>query len=86
MIKLAQLGTEFLFEIGNQLIHDGLDLLVTHRLLRVLQDEVDGIRLLAGRQVLTLIDIEKLYFLQQFLLRLTGYLLNLRKLHVLVNE
>ena len=52
----------------------------------VLQNEVHGVALLSFWQVLAFIDIEQLHLLQQFLLALAGNLLNLLKLHALVNQ
>ena len=56
---LAQLSAELLGEVLDEFLHDGVDLLVTHGLGLVLQDEVDGVRLLALRQVLAFVDVEE---------------------------
>ena len=61
-------------------------MLVTHRLLGILQDEVDGIRLLASGQFVALIDVEQLDFLQELTLRLTSNVFNLLELDALVDE
>ena len=83
---LSQFCVELTCEVGNELLHDGINLLVIQCLLLILQDEVHGIALLALRQVLTLINIEEYHALQELLLGLMGNLLNLCKLYVLVNE
>ena len=63
--------------VGDEFLHDSVDLLVTHCLLLILENEVHSIALLACWQFVTLIDIEELYLLQEFLLSLTGNLLDL---------
>ena len=77
---------ELIFEVVDNPVHDDFDLLVVERALLVLQDEVDGIRFLALGQVFAFVNVEKLYFLQQFSLALACHLLDLRKLHALVDE
>ncbi len=80
---LSQFCIELACEVGNELLHDGINLLVVQCLLLILQDEVHGIALLALWQVLTLIYVEEYHPLQELLLCLTGNLLNLCKLDVL---
>ena len=63
-----------------------LDVLVGEGLLGVLEGEVDSVALLAGREVLALIDIEELYLLQQVALGLVGYGLHLEEADLLVDE
>ena len=82
----AKLGAKFGGQLSDEFSHNCLNLLVAHGLLSILEDEVDGIRLLAGRQFVALIDVEQLDFLQELLLGLTGYLLNLLELYTLVNQ
>ena len=72
---LAQFGVELLLDVGDEFLHDGIDLLVTHRLLLILKNKIHGVRLLTSRQLVTLIDIEELHLLQELLLGLTGNLL-----------
>ncbi len=83
---LSQFCIELACEVGNELLHDGIYLLVIQSLLLILQDEVNGITLLALWQVLTLINIEENHALQEFLLCLMGNLLNLSELYILVYE
>ena len=63
-----------------------LNVLVSKGLLGVLQGEVDGVALLAGGEVLTLINIEELYLLQQVALSLISYSFHLEEGNLLVNE
>ena len=83
---LSQFAVELLLEVGYKLLHDSVNLLVAHSLLRVLQHEVYSVRLLALRQFVALVNVEQLYLLQQFLLCLLSNLLHLGKLNVLVDQ
>ncbi len=85
-LTLSQLSAELRGKVVDKFFHDSVDLFVVQRLVLVFKDEVDGIALLAIRQVLALIDIEEFDTLQKFLLALVGDLLDLRKLHVVVNQ
>ncbi len=82
---LSQFCIELTCEVGNELLHDSINLLVIQCLLLILEDEVYSIALLALWQVLTLIYVEEYHALQKLLLCLMGNLLNLCKLYVLVN-
>ena len=42
-VYLAKLCVELLCEVRDKFLHDGVDLLVVHRLLSVLEDEVDSV-------------------------------------------
>ena len=84
--KSTQFCTELLGEVLDEFLHDGIDGAVVESLGLVLQDEVDGIGLLAGRQVLALIDIEEAHFAQELALGLVGDGLDLRELHALVDQ
>lgn len=83
---LSQLGLELFGEVLGQLVHDSLDGLVCEGLALVLKDEVDRIGLLAGGQVLALVHVKEGYGLEELLLCLVGYLLNLGKLNSLVQQ
>ena len=84
--SLSQLGSQFLLQVRDQLVHDGINLLVIQRLRLILQHEVHGIALLAGLQILAFVHIEQCHLFQQLLLRSVGHLLNLGKLHRLVQQ
>ena len=89
MVKLSnstKLSAKFGGQLSDEFLHDGVNLFVTHRLLGILEDEVDGIRLLAGRELVALIDVEEFDLLQELLLRLTGDVLYLLELYALVDE
>ena len=72
---------EFLFERSFQFIHYCLYLAVFERVIRVLQDERERIRLLACLEVLAFIDVEQEHILQQFLLRRKGCTSQVSKLN-----
>ena len=86
MIKLAKFSTELLLQASYELLHDSIDLLVVHGFLRILKDEVDSIRLLSLWQLIAFVNVEEFHLLQQFLLCLTCYLLNLCELYAVVNQ
>ena len=77
---------ELACQVGNQLLHDCVYLLVIQSLFFILKNEVDSITLLASWQVLTFIDIKENDTLQKFLLCLTSDLLNLLKLYTLIYQ
>ena len=83
---LSQLSTELFLYVVNQLVHYSVDSLVVESLVWILQDEIDSIRFFPLREILSLIDIEQLYALKQFLLCVTGNALYLRKLCLCVNQ
>ena len=84
--KLSQFSIQLACEIGNEFLHDGIDLLVVESLLLVLQNEVHCVALLALWQVLALIHVEENHTLEELLLCLTGDYLYLLKLHTLVDQ
>ena len=55
------MSAKFSGQLSDEFLHDGIDLLVTHRLLLILKDEVHGVRLLAGRQFVAFVDVEEFY-------------------------
>jgi hypothetical protein len=67
-------------------LHNGIDGSVIEGLGLILQDEIDGVGFLASGEVLTFVDIEEAYFLQQLALGLVGNSLNLGKPHTLVHQ
>ena len=82
----AQFGTKLLFEISDDFAHDGIRLLVVHRLGLILQREVDGVALLASLKILAFVNVKEDDALEQFLLRGTSNLLDLGKLNTAVNK
>ena len=69
---LPQHGSQSVLQVGNQLLHHFVNLLVVQCGILVLQQETYGIRFLAGFQVLAFIDVEEGDFFQQLLLRFNG--------------
>ena len=53
-----------MFQIRLDLLHDSVDLLIVQSLALILHEEAYGIRLLARRKVLALVNVEQRYFLQ----------------------
>lgn len=56
---LPQHGSQSVLQVGNQLLHHFVNLLVVQCGILVLQQETYGIRFLAGFQVLAFIDVEE---------------------------
>ena len=83
---ISQFCVQLLLEVVDELGHDSLNLLVVESLGLVLQDEVDGVALLAFRQVLAFVHVEEFDALEELLLCLACNLLNLLKLNALVDE
>ena len=83
---LSQLCSELLLEVCDELGHHGVDLLVVEGLGLVLQNEVDGVALLALGQVLAFVHVEELHVLQELLLCLLCNVGDGLKLYALVDE
>ena len=83
---LSEFGTDLLFQLRDNLLHNSIGLLIAHRLGFVLQDEVDGVTLFASLEVLALIDVEENDRAEELLLASIGHALNGGKLYALVHE
>ena len=75
-----------LFEAGDDLCHNGIGLLVVHRLGVVLQEEVDGVTLLADFKVLTFVNVEEGHLFEELPVGGKGNLLDAGELYALVHQ
>ena len=65
---LSKFCSELILEVADELLHDGVNLLVVESFLLILEDEVDSVALLTLWQVLALVNVEEFNLLKQFLL------------------
>ena len=56
--KLSELRAEIFLERSQQALHHALRVLVRERALRILDDEAQGVLLLAGRDLVPAVDVE----------------------------
>ena len=77
---------EFLFKGCFQFIHYRLDLRIFQRVVRILEDEREGIGFLTFFEVLSFIYIEEEYMLEQFLLYRKSSTCKISELYRLIHE
>ena len=79
-----ELSAEFLFKDGDQLLHDGIDLLIMECFFVIPENKADGVRFFPRRNAFALIHIEQVNHPQEFLFSFESQSPDFRKADFLI--